>query len=86
MPSVGSARRALTPVTTRSAPRPVCPMTRPIGIAISAETATATPVYCRCSRMRAPIPAGPAQFSAEKMYSRACCRKFMSPAPAAPRA
>ena len=66
-PSVGSARNAFTPVTTRNDPRPVCPMARPIGIAISADTATATPVYCRCSRMRAPMPVFPAQFSAVKM-------------------
>ena len=40
-PSVGSARNALTPVTTRNVPRPVWPMTMPIGIAISAEKKTA---------------------------------------------
>ena len=66
-PSVGSARSALTPVTTRKVPRPVWPMSMPIGIAISAEKTTATTVYCRCSRMRAVRPAGPPQFAAVKM-------------------
>ncbi len=34
-PSVGSARSALTAVTTMNVPRPVCPMIMPIGTAIS---------------------------------------------------
>ena len=66
-PSVGSARSAFTPLTTRKVPRPVCPMTMPIGIAMTAEKTTATAVYCRCSRMRTASPAGPPQLAAVKM-------------------
>src|SRR6476620_5748243 len=78
-PSVGSARSALTPVTTRNVPRPVCPISIPIGTATYTDTTTATPVYCRCSAILAASPAGPPQLAAVKMYDRACCRKFMPP-------
>ena len=70
-PSVGSARSALTPVTTRKVPRPVCPMIIPIGMAINAEKITAITVYCRCSPMRAASPAGPLQLAAVKMNDSA---------------
>jgi hypothetical protein len=44
-PRVGSARSAFTPVTTRNVPRPVCPISIPIGMATNAENSTATAVY-----------------------------------------
>ena len=63
-PSVGSARSPLTAPTTSSVPRPVCPMSSPIGTAISAEASTATAVYSRCSMVRAVSPMGPDQLLA----------------------
>ena len=43
-PSVGMARQALARLTTSTAPRPVCPIRMPSGIAISAAMSSDRPV------------------------------------------
>ncbi|CKW76946.1 Uncharacterised protein [Mycobacterium tuberculosis] len=63
-PNVGKARKPLTAPTTSSVPRPVCPISSPTGTAISAEAATATAVYSRCSHVRTAKPTGPVQLLA----------------------
>jgi hypothetical protein len=51
-PNVGSERPALPSWIARNAPRLVCPISRPMGSAISALMATVTSVYVRCWSIR----------------------------------
>ncbi|SKU82205.1 Uncharacterised protein [Mycobacteroides abscessus subsp. abscessus] len=66
-PSVGSARSAFTALTTRKMPRPVCPMNKPSGTAITTAASTASAVYSRCSPIRIPKPLLPVQWAAVKI-------------------
>jgi hypothetical protein len=58
-PSVGSARQKLLSVFAARLPRPVWPISRPAGSAMSAATNTPSAEYQMCSSSRAGIPSGP---------------------------
>ena len=60
-PSVGSARQKFDRVAANSEPRPVWPISRPIGSAISAAMPTPSSEYQMCSSSRAKMPSEPDQ-------------------------
>ena len=63
-PSVGSARQKFDSVAANSEPRPVWPISRPIGSAISAAMPTPSSEYQMCSSSRAKMPSEPDQCEA----------------------
>lgn len=58
-PTVGSARPKEARLTARNAPRPVWPISMPMGSAITAATTVASSEYWRCSTSRWAMPSGP---------------------------
>ena len=58
---MGSDRQMLARLTTANPPRPVCPMSTPIGSAIAAAITIARAVYSTCSSSRAGTPLEPLQ-------------------------
>jgi len=80
-PRVGMARAALVLPTASARPRPVCPMARPMGIAMAAAMPTAANVYQRCSHIRTGMPSGPAQCAGSRIHCHAAANWFTRPPP-----